>query len=61
MTIHSEWGDTVGVGFIPTLTPQKIQKTCGMGVGMITVKGVRAGINPALTVDGINTSSGEGT
>ncbi len=34
---------------------QGIQRTINYHVG------VRAGINPALTVDGINTGSGEGT
>ena len=43
-------GDAVGTGFIPVLPPQNISKICGPGGNeMITVKGVRAGINPAPT------------
>ena len=40
-------GENVGAGVIPALTPQKI-KNIWHGCGMITVTGVRAGINPAL-------------
>jgi len=42
-------GDAVGAGFIPALTPQDISKICGRGE-RITVKGVRAGMNPAPTL-----------
>ena len=48
-------GDAVGTGFIPVLPPQNISKICGPGGNeMITVKGVRAGINPAPTLGDIN-------
>ena len=43
----------VGAGFIPALPPAKHIKNMRHGEnGMITVAGVRAGMNPAPTVDG---------
>ena len=45
----------MGAGFIPALAPQMIYKHVVQEGGMITVKGVRAGMNPAPTVDDVTT------
>ena len=47
-------GENVGAGVIPALTPQRYTNMWH-GCGMITVTGVRAGINPAPTVDDVTT------
>ena len=43
-------------GLIPVLTPQMINKHVAQEGGMITVMGVRTGINPVPTVDDVTTA-----
>ena len=43
-------------GLIPVLTPQMIYKHVAQEGGMITVTGVRTGINPVPTVDDVTTA-----